>query len=207
MEKFVLVPEMSPIGFTRSAVPPTLLPALSEVCSLAVLAGGGGVVAAANALAVVESCTARVCVPPAVGSELPTVYVGNGALDVVGWRVDQSCLRMDSEETLPALQDERCVMSFFIGLAAVLISQFVLSYDEFDENVSSLVGHVSGSLVCHVDLDSLWMVPWDNCRTCESGSHTGKSIWRSVMCSVARLSRMPVLPDTGGLKSFGKLGR
>ena len=27
------------------------------------------------------------------------------------------------------------------------------------------------------------------------------------MCSVARLSRMPVLPDTGCLKSFGKLGR
>ena len=26
------------------------------------------------------------------------------------------------------------------------------------------------------------------------------------MCSVARLSRMPVLPDTGCLKSFGKLG-
>ena len=38
---------------------------------------------------------------------------GNGALDVVGFRVGQSCLRMDSEETLPALQDERSLMSFF----------------------------------------------------------------------------------------------
>ena len=65
-----------------------------------------GVVAAANPLAVVESGTARVSVLPDVGSELPTVCVGNGALDVVGWRVGQSCLRMDSEETLPALQDE-----------------------------------------------------------------------------------------------------
>ena len=27
------------------------------------------------------------------------------------------------------------------------------------------------------------------------------------MCSVVRLSRMPVLPDTGGLKSFMELGR
>ena len=40
MEKFVLVPEMSPIGSMRSVVVPTFLPALSEVCSLAVLAGG-----------------------------------------------------------------------------------------------------------------------------------------------------------------------
>ena len=69
-------------------------------------------------------------VQPDVGSKLPTVYeVGNGALDVVGLRVDQSCLRMDSEDTLPALQDERSVMSFLVRPAAVLISQF-LSYDE-----------------------------------------------------------------------------
>ena len=100
MEKFVLVT----IGSTRSAVVPTFLPALSEVCSLAVLAGW--VVAAANPLAVVESGTARVSVLPDVGSEFPTIYVGNGALDVVGLRVGQSSLRMDWEETLPALQDE-----------------------------------------------------------------------------------------------------
>ena len=61
----------------------------------------------------VESGTARVSVLPDVRSELPTVYVGNGALDVVSLRVGQSCLRMDSEETLQALQDERSVMSFF----------------------------------------------------------------------------------------------
>ena len=39
------------------------------------------------------------------------VCVGNGALDLVGLRVGPSCLRMDSEETLPALQDERSVLS------------------------------------------------------------------------------------------------
>ena len=125
MEKFVLVPEMSPISSMKSAVVPTFLPALSEVCSLAVLAGGGGgVVAAANPLAVAESGTARVSVLPDVGSELPTVYVGNGALGVVSLRVGQSCLRMDSEETLPALQDERSMMSFLVRPAAVLISIF-----------------------------------------------------------------------------------
>ena len=35
------------------------------------------------------------------------------ALDVVGMSVRQSCFRMDSEDALPGLQDERSVMSFF----------------------------------------------------------------------------------------------
>ena len=102
---------MSPIGSMMSAAVPMFLPALSEVCSLAVLAGGRGVVAAANPLAVVESDTVRVSVLPDVGSKLPTFYVGNGALDVVDLRVGPSFLLMDSEETLPALQDEQSVMS------------------------------------------------------------------------------------------------
>ena len=42
MEKFVLVPERSLIGSVTSAAEPTFLPALSEVYSLVVLAGGGG---------------------------------------------------------------------------------------------------------------------------------------------------------------------
>ena len=83
-----------------------------------------GVRAAAAPLAVVESITARVSVLPDVGSELPMVYEdGNSALDVVGLRVGQSCLRMDSEDTLPALQDERSVMSLLVRPAAVLISR------------------------------------------------------------------------------------
>ena len=40
MDKFVLVPEMSPIGSMTSAAEPTFLPSLSDVCSLVVLAGG-----------------------------------------------------------------------------------------------------------------------------------------------------------------------
>ena len=73
----------------------------------------------------VESVTVQVFVQPDVGSELPTVYeVRNGALDVVDLRVGQSCLRMDSEDTLPALQDERSIMSFLVRPAVILISQF-----------------------------------------------------------------------------------
>ena len=42
MEKFVLVPEVFPVGSMTSAAEPTFLPALSEVYSLVVLAGGRG---------------------------------------------------------------------------------------------------------------------------------------------------------------------
>ena len=41
MDEIVLAPEISPFVFMKGAVVPTFLPALSEVCSLAVLAGGG----------------------------------------------------------------------------------------------------------------------------------------------------------------------
>ena len=74
---------------------------------------------------------------PHVGSELLTVSdaaavvcaapayeVGNGTLDVFVLRVGQSCLRMDLEDTLLALQDEQSVMSFLVRPAAVLLSQF-----------------------------------------------------------------------------------
>ena len=70
----------------------------------------------------IETVTARVSVLPDVGSEFlmdfdeaavvcvaPVDEVMDGALDVVGL----SCLRMDSEDTLPVLQDERRLMSFF----------------------------------------------------------------------------------------------
>ena len=42
MDEIALALEMSPIVFMKSAVVPTFLSALSEVCSLAVLAGWGG---------------------------------------------------------------------------------------------------------------------------------------------------------------------
>ena len=41
MEKFVLVPEVCPVVSMTSAAEPTFLPALSEVYSPVVLAGGG----------------------------------------------------------------------------------------------------------------------------------------------------------------------
>ena len=55
MDETVLVPEMSPIVSMKSAVVPTVLPALSEVFSLAILAGGR---CCGSPLAVVETVTA-----------------------------------------------------------------------------------------------------------------------------------------------------
>ena len=55
--------------------------------------------------------------------------------------------------------------------------------DGFSQGVS-----VRGSLDCHVDLDSLWMVHWEDCRTVETKYHTEVSVWRSVLCCVARIS-------------------
>ena len=43
---------------------------------------------------------------PIVGIEVPAVYFGKVALDSVGLRVGPSCLRLDLEETLPAMLNE-----------------------------------------------------------------------------------------------------
>ena len=43
--------------------------------------------------------------------EFPAVFWGKVALDVVGLGVGPPCLRLDSEETLPALIDERAEMN------------------------------------------------------------------------------------------------
>ena len=60
-------------------------------------------------MAVVESDTMRVSALPVVGIEVPAVYFVKVALDSVGLRVGLSCLRLDPEETLPALLDEQGV--------------------------------------------------------------------------------------------------
>ena len=73
MERFVLVPEACPVVSMTSTVARTFGPALSEEYSPVVLAGGGGAVAAAYPLVVVESDTARVSVLPMVESDTARV--------------------------------------------------------------------------------------------------------------------------------------
>ena len=112
MEKFVLVPEVCPVVPMTSAAEPTLLAALSEVHSPVVLAGGGGgLLWHTPGQWGYATDTVRVSVLQVVGSELLAFFAGKVASDVVGLSVGPSCLRVDSEETLPALLDERSVMS------------------------------------------------------------------------------------------------
>ena len=98
-------------------------------------------------------------------------------------------------------------MSFLVRPAAVLISRVFLSDEKFGEDGFSPGLQTGESLVCHVDLDSLWMAPWDACRTLGTGSRPGIAICRDVLCGIARLSSMPVFPVTGCLRSFRGLGK
>ena len=85
---------------------------------------GGGAVADAYPLVVVESDTARVSglqlvksdtarvsVLPVTGCKFPADFLGKVALDVVGLGVGPPCLRVDSEETLLTLTDERAQLA------------------------------------------------------------------------------------------------
>ena len=108
---------------------------------------------------------------------------------------------------MPASQDERSVMSFLVPPAAVLISQVFLSYDKYNNYGFSPEVRVIGSLVCHVGLDSIWKVHWEDRRTFETGSHTGVSVRRRVLCGVARMSCLPEFPDTAWLKYFRDIGK
>ena len=58
-------------------------------------------------LVVVKSDTARVSVLPVAGCKFPAVFLGKVAFDVVGLGVGPPCLRVDSEETLLTVIDER----------------------------------------------------------------------------------------------------
>ena len=120
MDWFVLDLVESPSVSGTSTVARTFGPAMSEEYSPVVLAGGGGEVADAYPLIVVESDTAqvsdlpmvesdtaRVSVLPLAGCKFPAVFLGKVALDVVSLGVGPPCLRVDSEETLLILMDER----------------------------------------------------------------------------------------------------
>ena len=64
-----------------------------------------------SGLLLVESDTAQVSVLPVAGCKFPVVFFGKVALDVVGLGVGPPCLRVDSEETLLTLIDERAQLA------------------------------------------------------------------------------------------------
>ena len=75
------------------------------------LLGGGVEVADAYPLVVVKPDTARVSVLPVTGCEFPAVFLGKVACDVAGPGVGPPCLRVDSEETLLTVMDERAQLA------------------------------------------------------------------------------------------------
>ena len=130
----MLESEMSPISSVWHAAEPVSVAAKSEMLT-PVFAGGGGVVAAAAPLAVVEAVTSRVSVLPVVGSDLLTglSLVGlGGILDKVGHGAGQSCVCMVPVERLPELREVRDIMFSWMRPVAVLTSQFFLSDEEGD---------------------------------------------------------------------------
>ena len=58
-----------------------------------------------------------------------------------------------------------------------------------------------------VDMDSLWMAPWDAGGTFQIGSRPEMAIRRDILCCVVQLSRRPVFPAAGYFGYFGGLAR
>ena len=157
---------------------------------------------------------------PDVGSKLPTDSdeaavvrtalvdeAVDNALDMVGLHVVQSCFRTDSEDALLVLLEEHSLMN-----DAVLVIQDFLSTDNCgDDRFSPGVrNHVS--LNWQVHLHSHRMIYWegrwngeDGYR--EDGYRAGVSDWRSVLCCVALMSRLPEFPDTDCLNCFNDIGK
>ena len=71
--------------------------------------------------------------------------------------------------------------------------------------VSDPLEHSGLGVTVHVDMDSLRMAPWDAGGTLRSTYRHGMAIWRNVLC--CSFSRVPVLPASGYLRSFGGIGR
>ena len=137
MDRFVVDLVESPSVSRNSAVARTFGPAVSEEYSRVGFAGGGGGVADAYPLVVVESDsalvsglrpvvsdpalvsalqlvvsdTARMSVPPVAGCEFPAVLLGKVAFDAVGLGVGPPCFRVDSEDALQKRTDERALLA------------------------------------------------------------------------------------------------
>ena len=125
MDRFVFgLVECSPVS-GASAVARTFGPAISEEYSPVVFTGGGGgAVAEAYPLVVIESDTfqvsglqlvqsdaAQVSVLPVAGWKFPAVFLGKVAFDLVGLGDGPPCLRVDSEEILLTLTDKRAQLA------------------------------------------------------------------------------------------------
>ena len=150
--------------------------------------------------------------------------MGKVALDVVGLGVGPPCLRMDSEETLLTLMDERAqLVRAALGITPVdrseegapvleLIGHSVLGKPlvdslqepmpamkrlEYAIQATALVWKPLEHLHCVVSdhVDSFWMAPWDAGGTHGDGCRLCVTFWRILLRSVIRLSCRPAIVD------------
>ena len=87
-----------------------------------------------------------------------------------------------------------------------ITSQFFLSYEVGDDDRFSPVvgGHVP--LPCPVDLDSLFVLLGSDIRNANAGPQAEVWDWRSVLCGIARSSRLPELQDSDCPDRFREIG-
>ena len=232
MEKFVLVPEVCPVGSMTSAAEPTFWPALSQVNSLVVLVGGGG-----------GSCcgkppgggrvrySASVC-PASCRKRSSGGLCWEGRLGF-GWfeplldeRSVMSCVDLGVTldggpmEGAPVLEPfEHSVLEKTLdgrpmeGMTVLepiehsvlevarngrpmagisVLEQLEHSVPEVTPvwgdcslirmTVSDPLEHSGLGVTVHVDMDSLWMAPWDAGGTFRSSYRSGMAIWRDMLC-------------------------
>ena len=120
MDRFVVDLVECPSVSRTSAVTRTFGPALFEEYSPGFFSWGGGPVADAYPLVVVESDSALVSGLRSVvsvsalsvaGCEFPAVFLGKVAFDAVSLGVGPPCFRVDSEEALLKRTDERAPLA------------------------------------------------------------------------------------------------
>ena len=111
MDRFVMDLEECPVCFQDECGGPDVRAAVSEEYSSVVFAGGGGEVPDAYPLVVVKSDTARVSVLPVAACKFPAVFLGKVTFDVVSLGIGPPCLRVDSEETLLTVINERAQLA------------------------------------------------------------------------------------------------
>ena len=108
---------------------------------------------------------------------------------------------------MPGLLEECSVRNCLVRPDTVLVNQDFVSTnnrgnDRFSPGVRNYV-----SLDWQVYLDSHWMVYEQGRRNGENGYRAGASHWRSILCCVALMSRLPEFPDTDCLNCFKVIGK
>ena len=102
---------------------------------------------------------------------------------------------MDLEETLPALLDERSVMSCTVlgiildgvpmeGAPVPDVAPVWGDCSLIGMAVSDPLEHSGLGVTVHEDMDSLRMAPWDAGGTLRRTYRHGMAVWRDVLCCV-----------------------